>query len=66
MDNLMSLFRRGSVKGLNRRGIVGDDMRLNRRRVVGDGMRCVMCIYESLSLDIEIGRLPYRRLWERL
>ena len=77
MDRLMSRFRRVLVEGLNRRGIVGDDMRLNRRGfgydvhlsrrgVVGDEMRCPLCIYKSLSLGIQIGWLPYRRLWERL
>ena len=66
MDKLISRFRRGLVKGLIRRGIVGNGMRLDRRGVVGDHMRCVLCIDKDLGLGIQIGRLPYRRLWERL
>ena len=66
MDKLISRLRWGLVKGLNRRWIVGDGMRVDRRGVVGDDMRCVLCIDNGLGLGIQIGRLSYRRLWERL
>ncbi len=52
MDKLISRFRRGLVKGLNRRGIIGDGMRLDRRGVVGDDMRCVLYIDKGLGLGI--------------